>query len=242
MPTRWPAGRREVGHRDRRAAVEPAGRAAHGRPPGSRPDRCATSESSSTLFAPAMPQAWGDEPWPVDGVPPDPGGAGVGGARALPPRQRPALAVGDHEFVVQDPLVSVVARWPARLRPARRCRRSSSSRPGSRRSVSGGSTPAQAAEAVVVGGVDHGEAGPGDRGAEERALPGPVADRRGPVGVLGVVAPVGGVRLQQRAGQVVEVVPADRRLEHGVGRGEEAGVLRRRPTMPPPCLPSAEAM
>src|ERR1700722_19509846 len=41
------------------------------RPTTSEPfDRCATRESSRTLSAPAMPQACGDEPWPVDGCRP----------------------------------------------------------------------------------------------------------------------------------------------------------------------------
>ena len=47
-------------------------------------DRCATRESSSTLLAPAMPQACGDEPWPVAGCRPDPGRAGGPGRSSSP--------------------------------------------------------------------------------------------------------------------------------------------------------------
>src|SRR5271157_5406826 len=49
------------------------------RPTTSEPAaRCATSESRRTLFAPAMPHAWGDDPCPVAGWPPTQGVLGSG--------------------------------------------------------------------------------------------------------------------------------------------------------------------
>ena len=139
-------------------------------------DRCATRESRSTLLAPAMPQACGEEPWPAAGMAAHPGERGLGALGALPPRQRTALAVGHHELVVQDPLISVA--------PAGQPGRTLCGVVGARvvvaREASGGvrrEHPAQPVESVVVGGVDQRLAGTADGGSEERALPGPVADR-----------------------------------------------------------------
>src|SRR5580704_18905795 len=95
-----------------------------------------------------------------------PGGPGVGSARALPPRQGTALTVGDHEFEVQDALVSVAgagqssgalcgvvcARVVVTGKPACRV---------------GWEQPVETVEAVGVGGIDHGQPGSADGGSEE---------------------------------------------------------------------------
>src|SRR5258708_7101904 len=77
MVTRWPA---VVGELVTEIGMLPWSQPDGRRRPTTREpsDRGATSESSSTLSAPAIPQAWGDAPWPADGWRPTQGEVGSG--------------------------------------------------------------------------------------------------------------------------------------------------------------------
>ena len=108
QPQVVPVRGREVGQLDglaRRVSQEPGTPRPMIREPS---DRCATSESSSTLLPLAMPQLCGAEPWPPPGWLPTHGEPGSGRARAFPPRRGSALGTVDHELVAEDPLVSVL--------------------------------------------------------------------------------------------------------------------------------------
>ena len=134
-------GGREIGDRRSAAPWRNHWPGRRGRRSGCRPIARATSESSRTLLASAIPQACGEEPCPAPGWLPIHGVSGTGPVELSHHEYGPLWLLPDHELVARGSPGRGSGCRPDRRCRGRRCRRSSSSRRGNPRRCPGGSVP-----------------------------------------------------------------------------------------------------